>query len=294
LEFVDGGLGQEGVAEGAGEGIEALGAAGEEGEVPAVFFVDAADEGRGGSEDFDAVEVQGFDVFFGEAFQEDGVAFGEGGVFAFDGEVGHAAERGVSGGLAVAEFFGVEGGIVMMGGGLDGVVPGPEGLDVDFTGAVAASGASGDLGEELEGLFGGTEVGHVEAGVGIDDADEGHAGVVMAFGEHLGADEYVNFPAGKTLQDVSMTTFAGCCVAVHALDAGSGKGADKIVLCLLGARSKIKKGIEGALAADQRIGAACVAVMAEQISACTMIGKAYLTRIIGTAIAMEPISASPP
>jgi hypothetical protein len=76
-----------------------------------------------------------------------------------------------------------------------------------------------------------------------------------------------------------MTTFAGCCVAVHALDAGSGKGADKIVLCLLGARSKIKKGIEGALAADQRIGAACVAVMAEQISACTMIGKAYLTVI---------------
>ncbi len=57
VDFLGGGLAEEGVSGGAGECVKALRASGEEGEVPSVFFVDTADEGWGRSEDFDAGEV---------------------------------------------------------------------------------------------------------------------------------------------------------------------------------------------------------------------------------------------
>ncbi len=90
---------------------------------------------------------------------------------------------------AELHLLGDEAGEVVACGHLHGVVVGVVGLDEDFAGEVAASGASADLGEELEDAFGGAEVGHAEGVVGADDADEGDAVDVVALGDHLGADE---------------------------------------------------------------------------------------------------------
>jgi hypothetical protein len=62
---------------------------------------------------------------------------------------------------------------------------------------------AGGLREELEGPFGGAEVGYAEADVGVDEADEGDVGDVVAFGDHLGADQDVVVPSRKPVRMVS-------------------------------------------------------------------------------------------
>lgn len=124
---------------------------------------------------------------------------------------------------AVFEFlFGVAI-VVGMTGELDGRTVGGVGLDEDFTFDFAASGASGDLGEELEGAFGGAEVGEVEGEVGIENADEGDVGEVEAFGDHLGADEEVDFLGAEVAQGVAELVFAVHDVGVDAGDASGGE-----------------------------------------------------------------------
>ena len=76
---------------------------------------------------------------------------------------------------------------VVMTGELDGGTVGDEGLDEDLAFHFATSGAAGDLCEEGERAFAGTEVGGVEGEVGIEDADEGDVGEVEPFGYHLSA-----------------------------------------------------------------------------------------------------------
>lgn len=151
------------------------------------------DGGWGWAEEFHAGEVEGVHLAADGAVESCDVFFGLQEVFRFDDEVHHAAEGGVCGGLSEFEFFGEESCVVVLGGVDDGEVFGSVGLDVDFTGGVAASGASGDLGEELESCFGGAEIGEGESGVCVDDADECDAGVVVSFGDHLCADEDVDF-----------------------------------------------------------------------------------------------------
>ena len=67
------------------------------------------------------------------------------------------------------------------------------GLQHDFAGSLAATGASGDLGEQLERAFGGAEIGKAERDVGSDHAHQRHAVNVVAFGDHLRADEEIEF-----------------------------------------------------------------------------------------------------
>lgn len=81
----------------------------------------------------------------------------------------------------------------MASGELDGWGVRGEGLDDHLPFQVAAAGAAGDLGEQLEGAFAGAEIGDVEAEVRIEDADEGDIGEVESLGNHLGADEDVDF-----------------------------------------------------------------------------------------------------
>lgn len=149
-----------------------------------------------GAEDGDSGEV------VAEFLAEDGGEFVDGvAVGAGEEDVDEADERGVVGTLAFFHEGSVEGFVVVGLGGDDGDVFGGEGLDDDSAGAFSATGASGDLGEELEGPFGGAEVGDVEGDVGGDDSYEGDVGKVEAFGDHLGTDEDIEFATSELGED---------------------------------------------------------------------------------------------
>ena len=100
-----------------------------------------------------------------------GEVFGEFAVEGLEGELGAAfvagsrqeegevGEGGVAELLTHIEFLGDEAIEVVVTGELDGGTMWSGGLDDDFAGQVAATGAAGDLGEELEGALAGAEVG---------------------------------------------------------------------------------------------------------------------------------------
>ena len=66
------------------------------------------------------------------------------------------------------------------------------GLDEDVAGLLAAPGAARDLADLLEAPLGGAQVAAREAEVGIDHADQGELGEVIALGDELGADDDVD------------------------------------------------------------------------------------------------------
>lgn len=110
-------------------------------------------------------------------------------------------------------------------------------MDEDFAFEFAASGAPGDLGEELEGALGGAEVGDVEADVGVEDTDEGDVGEVEAFGDHLGADEDVDFFRFEGEQGVAEGVFFAHDVGIDAGEAGFGEEFGEDFFDFLGAVS---------------------------------------------------------
>lgn len=83
----------------------------------------------------------------------------------------------------------------------DDVSIGRAGLEDDKPWGVVATGTTSDLAEGLESAFVGAEVGEVEHGVCIEDADDGYVVEVEAFGDHLGANEDVGFVLGKVGDD---------------------------------------------------------------------------------------------
>ena len=56
----------------------------------------------------------------------------------------------------------------------------------------SAAGAAGHLMQELIGALGRAQVAAVEAEIGIDHADQGQHGEMMALGDHLGADQEID------------------------------------------------------------------------------------------------------
>jgi len=66
---------------------------------------------------------------------------------------------------------------------------------------VAASGAAGDLGDELEGAFFGSEVWDGERSVGAEDADEGDIWEIESFGDHLGAEHEFDVALTEAIED---------------------------------------------------------------------------------------------
>ena len=66
------------------------------------------------------------------------------------------------------------------------------GLDEHAARLVAAAGAAGDLADLLEAALGGAQVAAGKAEIGIDHADQGQVGEVIALGDELGADDDVD------------------------------------------------------------------------------------------------------
>jgi len=96
-------------------------------------------------------------------------------------------------------------------------------LNQDAAGEVAAAGAPRHLSDELEGSFGRAEVGHGEAGVHRDDADQRHVREVVTLGDHLRADDNVKLLSRETVQEIRQAAAASNRISVHAADSGFGE-----------------------------------------------------------------------
>jgi len=108
-------------------------------------------------------------------------------------------------------------------------------LDDDPTGAVAAAGPSGHLGQQLKGPLSGTKVGQVEQSIGRDHTCQGDPGKVVALGDHLGTDKDLGIArcegSERSLEAVAASN--GVAIEDHRFDIGVEMG--QVVGDLLGA-----------------------------------------------------------
>lgn len=109
------------------------------------------------------------------------------------GEFDDFAEGGIVEFFADGDFLLVEAKEVVGGRACDGVVRREVGLNDYFTVGVFASGAAGNLRDELERFFTAPEVGDGESHVGKYDSDEINFGKMKSDGDHLGSDKDVDF-----------------------------------------------------------------------------------------------------
>src|SRR5271154_5982427 len=88
---------------------------------------------------------------------------------------------------------------------------------------IAATRATGDLREQLEGAFARAKIRLMQREVGVDDADERDVRKMQSLRDHLRADKDVNFARAKIAEDFPVIVLALHRVGVHALDARLGK-----------------------------------------------------------------------
>lgn len=120
--------------------------------------------------------------------------------------------------LPASQFVAGHGRIITANDGLqDGVVWFP-GLNEYFSWALASSGASGDLCEQLKRPFAASEIGKAERLVSRKDADEGDHGKIVSFGHHLGADEHIELSSTEVIEN-GFHGFGAVGISVEAADA---------------------------------------------------------------------------
>ena len=100
----------------------------------------------------------------------------------------HARGGGEIAGLAGFEFLISESWVVVLGREDNRSIAGVHRLDNNATWGFAPPGTPGDLRNELEGAFLGSEVGDGERGVGVEYAHEGDTGEIESLCDHLGAE----------------------------------------------------------------------------------------------------------
>ncbi len=98
---------------------------------------------------------------------------------------------------------------VLPAGELNAVVIGIQRLHNRFARLLAASGAPGHLGQQLKRALGGAEIGDAESDVGRDHADQRHPRKVVAFRNHLGADQDVDVAVAESRQERGQRTACG-------------------------------------------------------------------------------------
>ena len=132
---------------------------------------------------------------------------------------------------------------------LDGVMFRVVALDQDVAGQISASGAAGDLGEQLEDAFGGAEIRQAESMVGAHNPDEGNAVDIVALGDHLRAHQQVDFPAVQPGEQVLHVEPVADGIAIHASDAGVRKQFLQTLFALLRTSAQVKQVLALALRA---------------------------------------------
>ncbi len=107
----------------------------------------------------------------------------------------------------------------MLPGVLNGRVKRRERLHDHFPFDIAAARAARHLREQLKGAFAGTKIGNVQAEIGVNNPHQRHVGEVQPFGDHLRADENVDFAGPKIAQNMAVIFLPFHRVGVHAPDA---------------------------------------------------------------------------
>ena len=95
-----------------------------------------------------------------------------------------------------------------------------ESLDNDFAFKFAASGASSDLGDKLEGAFSRAEIWDVQTEVGVENSNQSDVGKMQSFGDHLCADQDIDLFGFEISQDVFERVFAAHGIGIDASEAG--------------------------------------------------------------------------
>src|SRR5262249_5325445 len=91
-------------------------------------------------------------------------------------------------------------------------------LDQDATPERPAPRSPCHLGEELEGPLRRSEIGDVQADVGVDHPHEGDIGKIQTLSDHLCAEQDVDETFAENAQDTSVAAGAAHAVAIHAAD----------------------------------------------------------------------------
>ena len=92
------------------------------------------------------------------------------------------------------------------------------GLNDDFALEFATTCTASDLGEELKGALASAKIWHMQTEVCVEHSYEGDVGKVEAFGDHLGADDDVDFTLAEFLQGITERVFAAHGIGVDAGD----------------------------------------------------------------------------
>ena len=89
---------------------------------------------------------------------------------------------------------------------------------------------SGHLSQQLEGPLARAKVGKVKRGVCRNDPHECDLWEVMPLDDHLGADQDIDMTGFKPLQNVMVTVFPRCRVAIHSFNMSPGKQGSDLLL----------------------------------------------------------------
>ena len=111
----------------------------------------------------------------------------------------------------------------MLGGVLDRVVIWEISLQDYFAGGLASSGASGNLGQQLECALGGAEIREAQGSIRSHHSYQRHAVDVVSFGDHLRAHQHVKFAFIERIQCALKVLAPAYRIAIQAADARLGK-----------------------------------------------------------------------
>src|SRR5271170_3918585 len=112
-----------------------------------------------------------------------------------------------------------------------------ERLHKNFALDIAATGATGDLREQLEGAFTRAKIRLMQREVGVNDADERDVPKMQSLRDHLRADKNVGLARAKIAEHFAVIILALHRVGVHALDARLRKKFGERLLDFLCARA---------------------------------------------------------
>ena len=145
-------------------------------------------------------------------------------------DVGAGGEWRIAQIFSKFHFFAEEAFVILVGCETNGIVVGIQCLDNNVAGSCAPAGATGGLGEKLKGTLGGAVIGNAESDVGQHNANQGYVWDVMTFGNHLGADQDVDFTGTKRIKNILESALRAGAIAVEPGDARRGQVLVKLIL----------------------------------------------------------------
>ena len=193
--------------------------------------------------------------------------------FARHHDVDELVERRIFGLLPFLETVVEELEVLVFLGVHDGGSDGVEGLDDDFAGLDAATGAAGYLAEQLECAFATTKIGKVERDVGGNDSDQGDVGEIEALCDQLGSDQDVFFTAAEVSDYLFDRAFLLGDIAVETRDSGVGELLDDEFFDLFGADSERLNLGALALGADLRSAFLVAAMVAFELIVAAVVAE---------------------